>query len=259
MSTPEESFAAVVDALLAEPGTEAGNFLCPFCRQFEERAGSTLAGLVADGTASRVYHPGAFLERLSTAHYPSRASASSGGASDGGRFAEYRDALFANQPEEGGPELSDDELIALGVSVGLDSEGFGETVREQAYMPWTAYLTARAVEMAWPVRRACSWLVSRWSPSRGRSARPWAKPRPDAGGYLNVAVVSGVSVSSKAASSGSPVGSVSNSSQRVTCSARTGRDSSASSYSSKLSYDSTRPCSSARASAVPQSSDSSRQ
>ena len=71
------------------------DFLCLFCRQFEERAGADLARLAADGSASVVYHPLAFLERLSTNHYPSRASAASGAASDGGAFTAFKDALFA--------------------------------------------------------------------------------------------------------------------------------------------------------------------
>jgi protein-disulfide isomerase len=121
------------------------DFLCPYCRAFEERAGESLNGLVASGAVNLVYHPVAFLERLSTAHYPSRASAASGAAADEGRFAEYKDALFAAQPEEGGPGLSDDELIAIGTSLGLD-DAFAARVRDQAYLPWTAFVTAQAIE-----------------------------------------------------------------------------------------------------------------
>jgi protein-disulfide isomerase len=122
------------------------DFLCPFCRQFEERAGDALRTLAAAGSVDLVYHPVAFLERLSTAHYPSRASAASGAAADAGRFSDYKDALFANQPEEGGPGLSDDELVALGAGIGLDEASFGSLVRDQAFLPWTAYVSAQAVE-----------------------------------------------------------------------------------------------------------------
>lgn len=122
------------------------DFLCPFCRQFEERSAGELDKLVAEGAVSLVYHPVAFLERLSTAHYPSRASAAAGAASDDGKFLEFKDALFADQPEEGGPGHSGDELVQIGVSVGLDSERFSETVRAETYLPWTAFLTTQAVE-----------------------------------------------------------------------------------------------------------------
>ena len=122
------------------------DFLCPFCKQFEERAAADLARLAADGTASVVYHPLAFLERLSTNHYSSRASAASGAAADGGAFVAFKDALFADQPEENGPGHGDDELVAIGAAAGLDEAAFGEAVRSQAYLPWTAYLTERAIE-----------------------------------------------------------------------------------------------------------------
>ncbi|MEA2247179.1 MAG: hypothetical protein QOH46_1708 [Solirubrobacteraceae bacterium] len=121
------------------------DFLCPFCRQFEERSGAMLHRLVRDGVITLAYHPLGFLDRLSTTRYSSRASAASGCASDGGRFVEYKDALFAAQPPEGGPGLSDEELIALGRTVGLADPAFGRCVAAHAYLPWAAYVTARAV------------------------------------------------------------------------------------------------------------------
>ena len=42
------------------------DFLCPFCKRFELSSGPTLAGLVADGLASLVYHPMNFLDAAST-------------------------------------------------------------------------------------------------------------------------------------------------------------------------------------------------
>ncbi|MCW3000353.1 MAG: Protein-disulfide isomerase-like protein [Solirubrobacterales bacterium] len=121
------------------------DFLCPFCRQFEQRTGPALDRLVADGLITLVNHPVGFLDRVSTTAYSSRASAASGCASDGGRFDQYAKALFANQPPEGGPGLSDAELIGLGQAVGLDAS-FGRCVAAHVYLPWTAYVTARAIE-----------------------------------------------------------------------------------------------------------------
>ena len=121
------------------------DFLCPFCRMFEERAGATLRRLIAEGLASVVYHPLAFLDRASTTAYSSRAAGASGCAADGGRFLAYHDILFVNQPPEGGPGLSDEELIALGAQVGLTDDGFAGCVAEHAHLPWTAYVTERAI------------------------------------------------------------------------------------------------------------------
>jgi protein-disulfide isomerase len=120
------------------------DFLCPFCRQFELSSGQALATMVADGLISLVYHPMNFLDEASTTRYSSRAAAAAGCASDGGRFLEYARALFVSQPPEGGPGLSDAELIQLGLSVGLPGQAFGERVLRGTYLDWAPYVTAMA-------------------------------------------------------------------------------------------------------------------
>jgi protein-disulfide isomerase len=122
------------------------DFQCPFCCRFEQRSGPALKQLIGRGAIEMHYHPVAFLDRVSTTAYSTRASASSGCAADGGRFEAYKDALFAHQPPEGGPGLSDAQLIAIGESVGLDDLGFVTCVDEHAYLDWTRFVTARAIE-----------------------------------------------------------------------------------------------------------------
>ena len=120
------------------------DFLCPFCKRFELSSGPALAGLVADGLASVVYHPMNFLDEASTTHYSTRAAASSGCAADDGRFLEYAHALFVNAPPEGGAGLSDAELAAIGRGAGLDA-AFIACLSEGPYLDWPPYVTARAV------------------------------------------------------------------------------------------------------------------
>ncbi|MEW9546944.1 DsbA family protein [Nonomuraea sp. NPDC050783] len=122
------------------------DFMCPYCRMFEQSSGPVLDRLVADGAISLVHHPMGFLDNLSTTRYSTRAAASSGCAADQGRFAEYARALFAEQPPEGGPGLGDDELIEVGRAAGLDEPDFGACVRSGAYLDWTAYVTEAAIE-----------------------------------------------------------------------------------------------------------------
>jgi protein-disulfide isomerase len=119
------------------------DFLCPFCRRFELSAGPTLTGLVADRQITAVYHPMSFLDEASTTRYSSRAGAAAGCAADAGRFPEYAYALFASQPPEGGPGLSDDELVKLGASVGLAGE-FESCLRGGRYLDWPPYVTSVA-------------------------------------------------------------------------------------------------------------------
>jgi protein-disulfide isomerase len=123
------------------------DFLCPFCRQFEERSGPYLDRLLDAGAISLVYHPLGFLDRLSTTRYSSRASAASGCASDFGRFRAYKDALFANQPPEGGPGLSQEQLIVLGRTAGLTDPGFGSCVANGTHLSWSEYVTLRAAQL----------------------------------------------------------------------------------------------------------------
>ena len=122
------------------------DFICPACGQFERSSGASLDQLVAEGRARVVYHPIAILDRYSTTGYSTRSSTASGCAADGGKYREYAKALFERQPPEGGAGLSDEELVSIGASVGLDRDGFGSCVRAGAYRSWTAHVTDAASE-----------------------------------------------------------------------------------------------------------------
>jgi protein-disulfide isomerase len=123
------------------------DFLCPFCRQFELSSGPTLARLVADGQVNLVYHPMNFLDQASTTNYSTRAAAASGCAADGGRFAEFANALFVNQPPEGGPGLTDAELAEIGRASGLPDAAFAACISDAPYLDWPSYVTARATAL----------------------------------------------------------------------------------------------------------------
>jgi protein-disulfide isomerase len=127
---------ALVDAYI--------DFLCPFCRMFEERSGPAIHAMVDRGLITLVYHPLGFLDRLSTTRYSTRAAAASGCASDGGRFRDYLYTLYEDQPPEGSDGLSDEELVQLGLQTGLDEE-FGACVMAGRYIEWAEYVTAMAI------------------------------------------------------------------------------------------------------------------
>ncbi|MGK5442236.1 DsbA family protein [Micromonospora sp. URMC 105] len=120
------------------------DYLCPACKRFQQVSGATIDKLVADGKARVIFHPVAYLDRYSTTEYSTRSSAASGCAARGGKFKEFTDALFARQPAEGGPGLSNDELTDIGAGVGLDRDDFGSCVREGTYRPWTDKVTEDA-------------------------------------------------------------------------------------------------------------------
>jgi protein-disulfide isomerase len=122
------------------------DFLCPYCREFELAAEPTLNAMVAQGAVTVAYHPMSFLDGASTTRYSSRAAAAAGCAADGGKFADYAAALFTHQPREGGPGLPDEELIRLGLAIGLTDRDFGSCVRAGRYLDWPSYVTERATE-----------------------------------------------------------------------------------------------------------------
>lgn len=121
------------------------DFLCPYCKKFELSAAEALAKLVSDGQAALAYHPMNFLDEASTTNYSTRAAAASACAADQGHFMEYARALFAAQPPEGGPGLSDTDLIELGREVGLDAATLSACVSAGRYLDWPPYVTARAI------------------------------------------------------------------------------------------------------------------
>lgn len=117
------------------------DYLCPACKQFQQSSGETINQLVSSGKAKVVFHPVAYLNRFSTTEYSTRSSAASGCAAKGGKFKEFTDALFAQQPAEGSAGLSNDQLIDIGAGVGLDKDDFGGCVRDGTYKAWTEHVT----------------------------------------------------------------------------------------------------------------------
>lgn len=152
-SQRSDSYTAPPGAVQNDTGIAVGNgpvkidvyedFICPACGQFEQQTGGALDQLVADGKATVIYHPVAYLDRASTTDYSTRAAAAAGAAAEGGKFREYVEALFARQPAEGTAGLSDNELIEIGRSVGLGDQ-FAQAVRDGKYKSWTAHVTDEA-------------------------------------------------------------------------------------------------------------------
>jgi protein-disulfide isomerase len=122
------------------------DFQCPVCKKFEEESGSTLDRLVADGRIKLVYHPLAFLDRASTTRYSTRSAGSAPCAADAGKLPAYVAELYTRQKSEGGPGLSDDEMIAAATSVGITDPAFATCVRDGKYGDWVTHETEAAVD-----------------------------------------------------------------------------------------------------------------
>lgn len=120
------------------------DFQCPACRAFEQRSGATLLQLRRAGTVRVLYKPIAFLDRNSTDRYSTRALNAAGcllqQAPQG--FDALHSALFAEQPAEGGPGLSDTRLTELVAAAG--APGASSCITGLRYQDWTAQVTDQA-------------------------------------------------------------------------------------------------------------------
>ena len=121
------------------------DFQCPFCRAFELSSGDALRAMAGEGLITLVVHPMDFLDQASTNQYSSRAASASGCASDADRFDGYAQVLFENQPPEGGPGLTDEQLVELGVALGLTEPAFARCVPQHVYVPWADQVTQQAL------------------------------------------------------------------------------------------------------------------
>jgi protein-disulfide isomerase len=117
------------------------DFMCPICHEFENQTGSTIKQLVADKKVTVRYHPVSILDQASNGtQYSTRAAGAAAAAAVDGKFIEYHDVLYANQPEENSDGLTDAKLIELGKSVGL-GDSFATAVDDKTYDAWVGKVT----------------------------------------------------------------------------------------------------------------------
>jgi protein-disulfide isomerase len=117
------------------------DFMCPICNSFEQQTGPTIKQMITDKKITVRYHPVAILDRASNGtNYSTRAAGAAAAAAEGGKFTEYHEVLYANQPEENSSGLDDAKLIELGKSVGL-GDAFAAAVNDKTYDTWAGKVT----------------------------------------------------------------------------------------------------------------------
>ena len=110
------------------------DFLCPACGQFKKIYGAEMKQEIEKGTLRVRYHALPFLIRMSNPEGYSRDSANAAlCAADQGKFWELHEALFTAQPKEGKAGYTKDELVKLGVDLGLASDKFKPCVDGGVY------------------------------------------------------------------------------------------------------------------------------
>ena len=123
------------------------DFQCPACQAFEEASGPTLTELVDAGTVRLVYRPIAFLDRASTDRYSTRslnAAACVADAAGTDAFVRFHEALFAEQPAEGGAGLPDSRLVELAEGAGADRQAVSGCLENLEFESWARDVTDAA-------------------------------------------------------------------------------------------------------------------
>lgn len=107
------------------------DFQCPACAQFEVLNSTYIESIIREKKARVIFHPLSFIGPESI-----RAANAAACASDEGKYLEYHDFLYKNQPAENSGKWSNAYLIAGGVSVGISSAEFGACINESKYGSW---------------------------------------------------------------------------------------------------------------------------
>lgn len=153
-----ETSAALADGALPLTPTEDPNllnitiyqdYLCPICGQFDAANGETLAQLVNSGAAKLSIHPISILNSKSAGSKYSTRSANAAACVatySPNNFWDFNQLMFVNQPAEGGPGLSDDELKKLAADAGSsNTASIDSCIADGTYEGWVDAQTRRAL------------------------------------------------------------------------------------------------------------------
>ncbi len=119
------------------------DFQCPVCAGFEEAYGPTLAQLADEGTITLNIHPIAILDRASQGTAYSTRSANAAycvAVDEPAAVLPFVQAMFAGQPAEGTPGLTDEEIAAIAEDAGA-SDAVASCIADGTYERFVAAKT----------------------------------------------------------------------------------------------------------------------
>jgi protein-disulfide isomerase len=114
------------------------DFRCPACKQFEDGLSPTVHELAAAGKLKAEYHLVTLIDHNMGGAGSLHAANAAACAQDAGRFREYHDVLYANQPRETEDTYADNAaLLRLAGKVpGLDTAVFRKCVTSGTHSSW---------------------------------------------------------------------------------------------------------------------------
>ncbi len=137
------------------PGSETVNivlyedYLCPACKAFDDANSEQLQTLVEAGAATLEIHPiGMLVNQSAGTKYSLRSTAAAGCVANysPNTYWAMNQAFYANQPQEGTPGLSDDELKAIINSLNPENPGkIDKCIDDKVFIPWATQATDYAL------------------------------------------------------------------------------------------------------------------
>jgi protein-disulfide isomerase len=124
------------------------DYQCPYCEQFETANESQIGQWVKAGVATLEVHPIAILDNSSLGNkYSTRAANATACVAnyDSNNFYAVNTALFANQPAESTPGMSDKQLISILKGAGSSSSTISSCITSQQFKGWVKAATDRVV------------------------------------------------------------------------------------------------------------------
>ncbi|GAA3544813.1 thioredoxin domain-containing protein [Amycolatopsis ultiminotia] len=110
------------------------DFLCPVCGQFQQAYGQQMEQAINQGKLTVRYHMVTLLnDRSDPPGYSLDSANAALAAADAHKFTAFHDALFKNQPEEGGRGYDKAQLIKLGQDIGITDPKFSQSINLGAY------------------------------------------------------------------------------------------------------------------------------
>lgn len=123
------------------------DFQCPVCKNFEDADGAMLNQKIADGTLKIEYRPIAFLDRMSSTEYSTRAlnaAACVRNATGITEWKAYHDLLYKEQPAENTAGLTDTQLTTFANQAGAKAPAVGTCISNGTYRDWASSATDAA-------------------------------------------------------------------------------------------------------------------